>query len=299
VDIEPHMWSDLLLQFGRRQIAVVEFKLGATLQLHQDPVAEEFWREPKGYGAQLNAEYPKHEKHYIILSSHAWYGRPMHVGWHFGYARWKDVACGEIWRTTRNPLLIDLRDCLAHFGVWDFEVMKAREYRLLYVPPAVPGMMWELLWAVFSSPDLHFSTSASSYTVDAEFTDRNTSHFGIQIQASASLPLTLATRPKARGGIAWFGYEQGNLNEGCLSVWLYCENEALCEQAASLWRSHKHTSDRVRLHRDETGHQTMVSLRGRPGQGETELDWFRRRLEYLCYWAENTAPKKTARRIRR
>src|SRR5437870_5446642 len=37
IEIEPESWADLLIRFGNRHVCVIEFKLGAPLQPHQDP----------------------------------------------------------------------------------------------------------------------------------------------------------------------------------------------------------------------------------------------------------------------
>src|SRR5205823_1098661 len=50
VEVEPESWADLLIHVGR-SVCVVEFKLGAPLQSHQDPSKRDFWQNT-GYGTK-------------------------------------------------------------------------------------------------------------------------------------------------------------------------------------------------------------------------------------------------------
>src|SRR5437763_8967831 len=53
IDVEPQNWADLMIVVGRLR-CVVEFKIGASLQRHQNPAEEEqFWAGPSGYGYRM------------------------------------------------------------------------------------------------------------------------------------------------------------------------------------------------------------------------------------------------------
>lgn len=296
VQVEPHHWADLEIHFGRRQVAVIEFKLGAPLQSHQNPSKDEFWTG--GYGERLATAYPNHTKHFIVLGPSEWLDFTKHPGWHFRQLHWADLAKNFHRHFHRTPLLNDLRDCLSQFGVWDFASMKARE--LSVGSSAVrASAAWDILWTAFTSPDLKLSAARSSSRVDAVITRPDQWHFGIEVRAAASAPLKRVTRPVSGGAMLWFGWECERRDETWLSVWLYCESESLADAVEAEFRSGKRSSNRLVRSTDEQGHRTHIGIRGQTEYGVTELDWFVGTLGHFYGWALHVAPPTSTVRSRR
>jgi hypothetical protein len=289
VQIEPQHWADLELHFGRRQVVVIEFKLGAPLQPHQDPGKAEFWTAG-GYGAHLSAAYPQHTKHFIVLGPREWLDFPKFDAWKFRQLRWVDLARNFHRHFHQTALLSDLRDCLAQFGVWEFASMKARELFSVGSGAVNASAAWQVLWTAYTSPDLKFSTARSAVRIDAEIIRPNQWHFGIEVQASASTILGSLLRPNLGGEILWFGYEHERRDETWLSVWLYCENELLADNVESEFRPSRHSRHRLVRRADEQGNRTLIGIRGQPSYGVTELDWFVGMLNHICGWASHVVP---------
>lgn len=299
VDIEPEHWADLMVHFGRRKVTVIEFKLGAPLQSHQNPGASEFWEKPNGYGALLGQAYPKHEKHFIVLGARERLQLPERASWLFRQVGWAELATDFDEHFHRTPLLGDLRDCLAQFGVWEFARMKASKFSVRSSAATGASMAWEILWTAYTAPDLKLSIAPSFSRIDAEFTRPNQWHFGIEVLAGASPSLLEVTRPSSGGAVLWFGYECGRNGEVWLSIWLYCENEALADEIAARFRPGKHSSDKPQRGVNDKGHRTDIGIRGRPSYGTTDLDWFAGWLSTLCGWAQHHAKIAPIKRRRR
>jgi len=294
VEVEPESWADLLIRVGRL-VCVVEFKLGAPLQPHQDPSSEKFWDDRSGYGTRLKAAYPRHKKHFVILGHPRWLLLPQRELWEFAQTQWTSLARDFEQRFGKTKLLCDLRDCLAQFEIWEFASMKARK---LFVSPdyVVNGALaWEVLKQAYLCPDLKFMRGGSAYHLDAEIGDRSGWHFGIEIQRVASTPLQMLIRPQTSGAVMWFGYESERRDKVYRSVWFYCESERIADFFAETLRPSSRSSYRLLRKDDEQGNQSYICVRSAAHYSSRDFDWFCRWLNASHGLANRFAPLERPR----
>jgi hypothetical protein len=289
VEVEPESWADLLIIVGRL-VCVVEFKLGAPLQSHQDPSNEAFWKKGSGYGFKLESAYRKNKKRFVVLGHPLWILLPQREGWDFVQTQWVSLASRFQERFGKTKLLCDLKDCLAQFEIWEFASMKIRE---LYISPqqVVQGTLaWELLRQAYLCPELKFSRSTMAYHLDAQLGDRSGWHFGIEIQSIASRALQMLNRPNVAGAVMWFGYESERRDKIYRSVWFYCENERIADFLAEKLRPRTRSSYRLLKRDDEHGNRSYVCLRSAARYSSRDFDWFCGWLRESYHLAMRFAP---------
>ena len=124
IEVEPESWADLFIRIGRC-VCVIEFKLGAPLQLHQNPSSPAFWSAPTGYGAKVETAFANNPKHFVVLGHPHYILFPQRALWTFQRAEWNLLAKEFESHFASTRLLCDLRDCLARFNVWEFSSMES------------------------------------------------------------------------------------------------------------------------------------------------------------------------------
>lgn len=298
VDVEPESWADLLIGVGR-SICVVEFKLGAPLQAHQNPSEAVFWGKRSGYGAKLQAAYPRAKKHFVILGHRGYIALPERSGWQFAQANWSLLADGFEARFGKSKLLCDLRDCLAQFEIWEFASMKARELSVFSEDVIHGSLAWEILRQAYLCPDLDFSRSTKAYLLDAEVGNRSGWHFGIEIQNRASKPLRELIRPTTNGPLMWFGYESPGRGKVDHSIWFYCETRLIADLIAEGMRHSRQDSYRVLRPDDDEDDSSYVCIRERSLIGRHDFDWFGDWLMRAKHLADRSAQVRPPVRVKR
>lgn len=257
VEVEPENWADLLIHAGRA-VCVVEFKLGAPLQPHQNPSDEAFWKEGSGYGARFQFAYPRLKKRFVVLGHPKWISFPQRPTWDFAQPPWTSLAGGFEERFGTTKLLCDLKDCLAQFEIWEFASMRARELSI-YPESVVNGASaWEVLRQAYLSPTLQFSKRTSAYHLDAEIGERTGWHFGLEVQSGANKTLQALIRPRVGGPLMWFGYESERRGKAYRSVWLYCESERIADFVAKELRPSRYSSYRLLRKDDDRGKRSYI-----------------------------------------
>lgn len=293
VEVEPESWADLLIHV-RRSVCVVEFKLGAPLQPHQNPSEEAFWKEGSGYGAKFQLAYPRLKKRFVVLGHPRLLFFPKRPTWDFIQAPWISVARGFEERFGTTKLLCDLKDCLAQFEIWEFASMRARELSI-YPESVVNGASaWEVLRQAYLSPTLQFSKRTSAYHLDAEIGERTGWHFGLEVQSGASTTLQALIRPRVSGPLMWFGYESERRGKAYRSVWLYCESEKIADFVEKELRPSRGSSYRLVRKDDDRGKPLYICIRTEALYGRRDFDWFSGWLRTCYGLAARFAPVKTA-----
>jgi len=157
---EPKLHTDLVLE-GDRHVLVLEFKIDASLEPHQNPAEPEFWQE-KGYGTKIletfsHAANDGKELRYIVIrrdfdgsrcaSLQPRKGERLHcscVPWRKLLLKGRD----------ENKLEKDLYDCLGHLGapISPYRHMKTKPK---YTDEAKQGMaVYAFLEKVLSDVEL-------------------------------------------------------------------------------------------------------------------------------------------------
>jgi hypothetical protein len=272
IEVEPESWADLLVYLPRH-IFVVEFKLGAPLQPHQDPSNKAFWENRIGYGSRIEALFKRRQKHFVVLGHSAYVHFPDRPNWTFAQPGWESVAKG-FRNGLKSQLLCDLRDCLAQLGIWEFSSMKSSELRVLLGPVSVGSMAWKILWAAFTHRELKFATGVTAFRHESEWISRDSWYFGIEIQPNSNRTLANFLRPNLEDAMMWFGYECERREKDCQSLWFYCENEDIADIVEKHMQPRKFSGDRLSRRKDEKGNRTYVCIQGRARYGQSEFDWF-------------------------
>lgn len=288
VDVEPKSWADLRIRVGG-SVCIIEFKLGAPLQPHQNPNERAFWETSLGYGRTLEAVYPRMKKHFVLLGHRGHILLPQRNGWEFTDATWSSLADEFEARFGKSKLLCDLRDCLAQFEIWEFASMKARNLSVFAGDVVHGSIAWEVLQQAYVCPDLNFSDSIMAYRLDSKIAKGSGWHFGIEIKSRASKPLRQLIRPVTGGAVMWFGYECERVGEAYCSVWFYCETETIADNIASKMQPSRRDSFRLYREDDEMGNSCHICIREGDLIGRGDFDWFSEWLMRAKHLADRSA----------
>jgi hypothetical protein len=224
IDVEPRLCADLVFTSPTR-ILVIEHKIDADLQPHQDPRNNAFidpLGTPKGYGVQLSEEKRKSGKYvfYAVL------GKARHA---FAITKVNSVECGFVeWSQLRQspksegPLTCDLYDCLGFLGVSDYALRSMKKNEKLGRFADKAALTYEMLRDVCDKAGLKAGKMGAGDTGWAA----NDYSFGIPIFAGASGRLTKLMDSSERK-IGWIGYEKRtDEKEAALIIYLHCGSEA-------------------------------------------------------------------------
>lgn len=284
IELEPCKHADLELRDeAHSRLCIVEFKLGAKLQPHQNPSNEAFF-QPDGYGTLIlnGRDYSGFaRKTYVVLDELERFseGKQGQLTWR---ARaWSAVAPhgpGSL-----SPLWEDLLDVLGDLGVDAFHMEK---YRNLNLSPYTKqtAAMYELLKE--AGKVLLGLGGRDVLSFDNWFDkDHSYSCYGLNIPVKKSSLREIETRANPPGNhLGWFGYEQPK-NEHWLGVYFYCgsKNDAqnvLDFVQAKLYSANEANSESPKVFKDGVTCQfaedddTAVRIRGLPSAVSDDISWF-------------------------
>ena len=223
VTLEPQQYADLVLE-GPRHVLVLEFKLGAPLQDHQSPETRTFWET--GYGAKIRKRFPseKKELRYIVIGKDF---EPCDVG---------GLQCTAIpWTKLLMPsdqeressIERDLYDCLGHLGATVFLNRHMTNYKLA---TEANGAM--TVFSVLYHLLLRNGIPTGKY-------DGNMNSIGLTFQQGKDgggalyNKLVETIQPETKD-LGWLGYEKGEDEKGCLSVYFHANSKTLPSLLARL-----------------------------------------------------------------
>jgi hypothetical protein len=209
--VEDYNWADLLVttQSGTC-VAVLELKIAAKLQPHQNPSNSAFWKEG-GYGSAIRdwaqeSGYTRKVK-YVVLGEERWF-KPKSK---------RELDCLSIsWSDFRgalptNSVVDDLRTTLGELGVRCFRAEQTCDMNL--TPTALEAAkLLTLLENVAAAVDLKATRVDSWYDRES-----NDGHVGRRIPQGRNVQRAKAIGARAELDLGWFGYEAD-----AASVWFYC-----------------------------------------------------------------------------
>ncbi len=225
IQIEPYAWADLLIEAGR-SIYIIECKLGAALQNHQNPANKQFWGA-RGYGSMIEAKYSAAwRKYYVTLGATPW-GSPNRDHWQFDQHQWNHLTVDHFftgWERSFFELLIGL-GCSEIFSDVNKELIKQP-----VSSDSLDGFIkiWKILYAVAQKAGLGAAAQKPEFSAstDSDF------YFGLKIKRNLKADLRnekwerLQKLVRASGNeIGWFGYFKENEDTSArLDVWMYCSD---------------------------------------------------------------------------
>ncbi len=288
VEVEPHAWSDLLLT-NEKAVVVVEHKIGASLQPHQDPDQEDRFLsakgKPVGYGARMMAHHPSKYLGYVVLGKE--FGtRTVGDRIHCSSVPWQGILPQS---GKETPLEGDLFDCLGSFGVSSFNLRHIRHEimnKAFVKEAAGSARLFEVLHEVCTTAGL--KPGKISYGNDTLYSPGEFC-FGLPFQKGRSD--SLATKqgrlsklvsPTGKD-IGWFGYEkyvapdwqpQPGEEGGITTVLLYCGDKKARQKTVA-----KSKPFDVRLSADPGSFVVRLVKPAKASQGDRE--WFLNVFETL------------------
>jgi hypothetical protein len=280
IEVEGHSWCDLLLK-GEGKVRVIECKINASLQSHQNPTKPEFYRKekPSGYGHCVMTHFPNHDLLYVVLGP-----RALELP--------ENAPSGTIqYRLKAWRHLVDFFPCssitddffqsLDRLGVSDFSMKTLQPIRITgHQQVNDAAQILGILDSVLGNAGL--GLSKRSYSPEWHFSQSNNpaAWIGMSFAAKGSHPehfvqklSSLANRQD--GQLGWVGYEYSSENsELRRSLWLYCGDKPHADQIASILQKvpseDQNSPELVRDNEDR-----HVGIKSPCGIGATDLDWFK------------------------
>lgn len=253
VTLEPKLHTDLVLE-GDRHVLILEFKIDAELQEHQNPENRAFWKE-KGYGTKIRETFGQEVSNgkkirYIVIgrdfdrslceSMQSRKNERLHCSW----VPWRKLLIKD---RGEKKLEKDLYDCLGYLGAPAFL------YRHMKTKPknandAKQGM------AVYQFLKWVLEEKAGLMSGDAD-SDGKTLGLNIKRTGEGTLHRKLidAVQPKGQN-LGWIGYSTWETDCVHLAVGFYCSKEAAQKKLLKKLKAVKDlgevTNDRFTIHVD-------------------------------------------------
>lgn len=238
-EIEPEDCVDFLLA-SKGRVTVIEFKIGAELEPHQNPAESTRFLDDKqtpiGYGKQIAELYKgyggsicyiviSHEKRFEKLDLQVNSARIVCIN-----KTWSDV--GSL--PTESEIAKDLFDCLGSLGVREkkfrIPAMKYTEKLVLGSQTVGAAKTYEVLKHTieameidqdFVKPDISFTPEDAYFGMKFE----RRPNTGNARDTLSRLQKLVNPKPEDKY-VCWVGYQQKGSQPTELSVWLYCDSDS-------------------------------------------------------------------------
>lgn len=286
VRVEPDEWADLLLEPSDpdEPIFIVEFKIHAFLQDHQNPGKPDFLTT-EGYGVVAKKHLDHRPVHYFVIdqsdSLFAW-DKSQPLGIKCRHLKWAQIA--DAWKHRRvdapqweSAIIEDLFESLGKIGIYAFRHMKTDKLKVTasLVDAAEAGQI--LTHVVEMIP-----VQRGRWDLATQHESPESWSFGVNVHATsgtrAELPpahllLRNMIQPSTRD-LLWFGYENGTVDQALIrSVWFYCGNPIAAEQLQNQLFDLPQSTYLVSRDKDVQGWYSVV-VRGVNSASESDSDWF-------------------------
>jgi hypothetical protein len=273
IEIEPPAWADLLVRSesgGKKFIHVIECKVEADLEAHQDPRNEEF-SGSDGYGFDLVEHAAgKATLRYIVLGFREDLKLPQHhssLPIKLAQRRWEDLELD----CPSTPLVDDLLDSLGDFGVGKFRMRTTKNIRVTSGLESV-GRVWEVLRATAENLQLvdKYCSTDGGRTGESEWS------MGTHVLALPEKKHSSVLQRKLKdlthsvtSYLAWFGYASSPVGGMKREVWFYCDTDKRAKWLkAQLGKAYPH----ARLDSDDE--QDCVALSDLDRAELNDVEWF-------------------------
>ena len=247
IHVEPESWADLLIHLGDNEVCVVEFKITALLQPHQNPAHEDFWNSTLGYGARMAGAWPKARKRYIVLGCREWLGLPeKQKHWEFRDVGWRELSEVVDSIAKSSSLIHDLRDCLCILGIWECWLSMTKDMRFSPESGITAAASAQLLWDVVTCPYLKLSTGIAAVRWDSKWESSDQWRFGIELWPQSDPNMGQVLRPRTQALMAWIGYESmSRIKHARRAAWFFCDEVEIANYVATKLKPDKHSESKV------------------------------------------------------
>ena len=276
--VEPENWGDLVLKHrASGSFVVVEFKIGADLEQHQNPSMQRFFAparnaERSGYGWEIRQTASRdkwvHLRYVTVENSASWDKVGKATSNLVCLPReWRQFLRGDV--SEESHIETNVYDCLARFGVTTFVSRRMKEMKLA----AQATQLLAILFGVLDKFGVKFRSKLLNIV--------NSEGLGFEIH-SKDFP-NIAKNVEAEAHPAgWFGYESYGPLGSRLSVWFSCydKNTGRIKPAARdrIKRALQKFGFEGRQFRDEDGSlNVFCKAEASPG----DLEWFTKVLAAL------------------
>ena len=222
IEIEPKRCSDLLIKNGKI-LFVVEIKIGATLQNHQNPERKEFWeksdddREKEGYGFLWlhDPEFREYEKiHFITLERQSSWRHPnqLHSRLNCFSKEWRNLK-----RKDESQIEKAIYDFLGSRGVNTFI---SRTMSMKIDPNEAAGgvHVYNILKATAEEIPTPLDLEVSS-------SDKEDPYFGVRLKTKDFPEAAQLIKADEKGYLGWFGYHSFSEIPFEPCVYFYCGSD--------------------------------------------------------------------------
>ena len=218
VFVEPQNWGDLVLKHrASSSFVVVEFKIEANLEEHQNPSTKRFFLptrtgECAGYGreiAQIASRENWRQLRYVTVEKRASWSKVSREDHNLEcvHSEWKQFLREDV--KEESKLEADVYDCLARFGVAIFFARRMKEMKIA----AQATQPLAILIRVLAKFGVNFRPKLLNNV--------NTEALGFEIH-SKDFPKFAKNIEAEEHPAGWFGYESDAPFGPRLSIWFSC-----------------------------------------------------------------------------
>ncbi|HEY4414807.1 MAG TPA: hypothetical protein VGO57_03860 [Verrucomicrobiae bacterium] len=207
IHIQPYGCADLALE-GESEVIILEFKVGAPLENHQNYSKAEFFKERTGYGYQIEKKYAQSStKKYVILEQ-----SPNSENRTLLTSNLNIKCSSKVWKNLLDDLLLespmvkDLLDCLAM--TLEINELKGRMFMKKDLAKYATNVFE--MKGVLDSLQTDSELDLGTHTADLKISSQA---FGVEVRKSVDRFKWLNAYTEDR--LIWFGYEPSRI-----SVWI-------------------------------------------------------------------------------
>jgi hypothetical protein len=212
--------SDLAIVWPAQRVIVVEAKINADLQPHQNPTTDAFQAPPNGYGFQITQKYPsERERFYIVLAKEV-VGTPKGESkcsnpQFIGFRRWGELED----MTDASALITDFLDSMGLLGIPELQLRSFKRMRLEHTTESAANMFC-ILEGLANRYKL-----AGKDRWDVQSKNGEAHFVGIKIREGGLFEELSNCVGSGNGTVGWFGYEAPAEAQPRISVWFYPQDQ--------------------------------------------------------------------------
>ncbi|MEO7679002.1 MAG: hypothetical protein ABIV39_19790 [Verrucomicrobiota bacterium] len=264
--------SDLAIVWSGKRVIVIETKIGAMLDDHQNPTLPQFLSAPNGYGLQINRNYKTEgERYYVVLSKDAAINQASRCSApkFLGFRQWGGLG------KMANPseLVSDFLDSLGCLGIPELQLRSLKSMMNLQDGTASAARIFTLLEGLSK----YFQLSYRKRKEEEEKWDvqinADRQHFGINIPSQGRFKQWSQCVGSSAKTIGWFGYESAMNEKPRLSIWFYPEKGTLKKVEEFVFS---------RLGKKCTLHDDVCYISRSPESTVDDVTWFESYLDKLA-----------------